>query len=150
MEQYFGDRPFAVFDIETTGLSPVYCKVILSGILRFEGGQSPDQAQVIQLFADRPDDERQLLAETIRILDSVDYVITYNGRHFDIPFVEKRAKKHGLRFRPPYDLDLYQIVSGHSPLRQILPKMCIRDSCCRLWPHTRLRWPACSRIRRLW
>lgn len=123
MEQYFGNRPFAVFDIETTGLSPVYCKVILSGILRFDGGQSPDQAQVIQLFADRPDDEKQLLAETIRILDSVDYVITYNGRHFDIPFVEKRAKKHGLSFRPPYDLDLYQIVSGHSPLRQILPSL---------------------------
>ena len=29
---YFKDRSFAVFDIETTGLSPAYCKVILSGI----------------------------------------------------------------------------------------------------------------------
>lgn len=121
MEQYFGSRPFAVFDIETTGLSPAYCKVILSGILRFDGGQ----AQVIQFFADQPgpEDERAVLAETLRLLEQTDYVITYNGRHFDIPFVEKRAKKHGLSFRPPYDLDLYQVVSGHSPLRQVLPSL---------------------------
>lgn len=119
MDQYFGNRPFAVFDIETTGLSPAYCKVILSGILLMDGGE----AKVIQLFADQPDDEKALLEETLRILDAVDYVITYNGRHFDIPFVEKRAKKHGLKFHPPYDLDLYQIVSGHSPLREVLPSL---------------------------
>ncbi len=121
MEQYFGRRPFAVFDIETTGLSPAYCKVILSGILRFDGAQ----AQVIQFFADQPgpEDEKAVLAATLRALEGTDYIITYNGRHFDVPFVEKRAKKHGLSFRPPYDLDLYQIVSGHSPLRQVLPSL---------------------------
>ncbi len=119
MDQYFGGRSFAVFDIETTGLSPVYCKVILSGFLLING----DEAQVIQIFADQPDDEKKLLEETLRVLSGVDYVITYNGRHFDIPFVEKRAKKHGLPFRAPYDLDLYQIVSGHSPLKEVLPSL---------------------------
>ncbi len=119
MKQYFGERPFAVFDIETTGLSPVYCKVILSGLLLIDG----TTAQVIQYFADQPDDEKILLEATLQTLSQVDYIITYNGRHFDIPFVEKRAKKHGLVFHPTYNLDLYQVVSSHSPLRQVLPSL---------------------------
>jgi hypothetical protein len=61
--------------------------------------------------------------ETARLLADADYIITYNGRHFDVPFMEKRAKHHGLTFDAPYDLDLYQVISGHSPLREVLPSL---------------------------
>ena len=99
---YFKDRSFAVFDIETTCLSPAYCKVILSGILLVKG----DECQVIQFFADQAGDEKEILQQTVDILKSVDYIITYNGRHFDIPFVEKRARKYKIDIGIcPYDLD---------------------------------------------
>lgn len=117
---YFKNKSFAVFDIETTGLSPAYCKVILSGILLAEG----DECQVIQFFADQVGDEKEILQQTVDILKSVDYIITYNGRHFDIPFMEKRARKHKIDFDIcPYNLDLYLIVNGHSELKTVLPNL---------------------------
>ena len=117
---YFKDRSFAVFDIETTGLSPAYCKVILSGILLVKG----DECQVIQFFADQAGDEKEILQQTVDILKSVDYIITYNGRHFDIPFVEKRARKYKIDIGIcPYDLDLYLIINGHSELKSVLPNL---------------------------
>lgn len=119
-DMYFKDKSFAVFDIETTGLSPAYCKVILSGILLAKG----DECQVIQFFADQVSDEKEIIQQTADILKSVDYVITYNGRHFDIPFMEKRARKHEVDFDIcPYDLDLYLIVNGHSELKSVLPNL---------------------------
>lgn len=46
-----------VFDIETTGLSPKFCKVILIGILyNFE-----DKTFIKQFFAESEDEERDLL-----------------------------------------------------------------------------------------
>lgn len=117
---YFKGRSFAVFDIETTGLSPVYCKVILSGILLVKGVD----CQVIQFFADQVEDEKEIIRQTVDILKSVDYIITYNGRHFDIPFMEKRARKHKIEFDIcPYNLDLYLIVNGHSELKTVLPNL---------------------------
>ena len=47
-DMYFGGKNFAVFDIETTGLSPARCSLILSGILL----RKKDGCEVIQFFAD--------------------------------------------------------------------------------------------------
>lgn len=119
-DMYFKGKKLAVFDIETTGLSPACCKVILSGIMLIE----KDSCRAIQLFADRDEDEKEILRHTLDILSSADVLLTYNGRHFDLPFVEARAKRHGLKdFRLPYNLDLYLVVYGHSPLRQMLPSL---------------------------
>ena len=74
------------------------------------------------LFADQAGDEKEILQQTVDILKSVDYIITYNGRHFDIPFVEKRARKYKIDIGIcPYDLDLYLIINGHSELKSVLP-----------------------------
>ncbi len=119
-DTYFGERSFAVFDIETTGLSPTKCKVILTGILLLKG----ESCQVIQYFANETDDEKEIIEKTLKILNSVDYIITYNGKHFDMPFMETRAKKYGLSFQPSvYNLDLFLVIQGHSNLRQTLPNL---------------------------
>lgn len=119
-DTYFGKRSFAVFDIETTGLSPAKCKVILSGILLRRG----DNCEVIQYFANEVSDEKEIIEKTLEALSSVDYIITYNGKHFDLPFMETRAKKYGLCFQPPvYNLDLFLVIQGHSNLRQTLPNL---------------------------
>lgn len=119
-DMYFGGRTFAVFDIETTGLSPARCKVILSGILlRDETG-----CRVIQYFADRPEDEKEIIEKTLKVLSDVDYIVTYNGKHFDLPFMEVRGKKYGITFNPAiYNLDLFLVVQGHSALRESLPNL---------------------------
>lgn len=122
---YFQNKPFAVFDIETTGLSPKYCKVILSGILMFEG--SENFATAIQFFADQENDEELILRKTFELLDTVDYVITYNGRHFDMPFVKTRGEKYGLELPRVFDLDLYQIVASSKSLREVLPGLKQKD-----------------------
>ncbi len=119
-DMYFKEKNIAVFDIETTGLSPRRCKVILSGILLING----QNCRAIQLFADQENDEEEIIRQTFHLLDSVDMMLTYNGRHFDLPFMEARAKRYGINgFRFPYNLDLYLVVNGHSALRQTLPSL---------------------------
>jgi len=119
-DMYFKDKRLAVFDIETTGLSPARCKVILSGILLADG----KEAQVIQYFADKADDEKEILEKTREALSQADFILTYNGKHFDIPFMETRAAKHGVEFDPDiYNLDLFLVVQGHSNLRETLPNL---------------------------
>ena len=119
-DMYFKDRSFAVFDIETTGLSPSKCSVILSGILL----KDRDGFRLLQFFAENPQDEREIIEETLRILSGVDYIVTYNGKHFDIPFMETRARKYGISFDPAvYNLDLFLVIQGHSDLRNALPNL---------------------------
>lgn len=115
---YFGEKSFVVFDIETTGLSPANSKVILTGLLSV----SPDHsARVIQYFADETDDEEALIRATAEALKGTDYIITYNGKHFDLPFMKKRASKYGIDFPDPYNLDLYLLISGYAPFKEVLP-----------------------------
>ena len=116
-DMYFGGKTFAVFDIETTGLSPAHSKVILTGILKVDekGGH------VQQFFADQNDDEEDVIRATMDALRGIDYVITYNGKHFDMPFMKKRGEKYGLEFPDLYNLDLYLLISGYAPFKEILP-----------------------------
>jgi len=115
---YFGGKAFAVFDIETTGLSPANSKVILTGLLTVD---KDGHGQVQQFFADQNDDEKAVIQATIDALHDIDYVITYNGRHFDMPFMKKRGEKYGLTFPDLYNLDLYLLISGYAPFKEVLP-----------------------------
>ena len=120
LDFYFGGMKSAVFDIETTGLNPAYCSLMLSGILLTDG----KKGTVIQYFAERPEDEKEILEKTIEVLSETDYVLTYNGRHFDLPFVKKRAKRYGLdASQLPYTLDLYLVLNGYSPFKSFLPDL---------------------------
>lgn len=116
-DMYFGGKSFAVFDIETTGLSPANSKVVLTGILKVD----QNGGLVQQFFADQNDDEEAVIRATMDALNSIDYVITYNGRHFDMPFMKKRAQKYGLTFPDLYNLDLYLLISGYAPFKEVLP-----------------------------
>lgn len=119
MEQYFHNMRIGVFDIETMGLSPEHSPLILSGMLTVE----PDgRCLVTQHFAESYDDEVLILETLRRDFDNVDFLLTYNGKSFDLPFIEKRADK--LRLKPlnlnHYNMDLYLMISGYSELRHIL------------------------------
>lgn len=109
----------AVFDIETTGLSPDTGQIILTGILDVSDGS------VVQHFAGHPSEESEVLQHTIDALNRYDAVITYNGDSFDWPFLRKRAAKYGLHTeRSPFiSIDVYRLLKQYWPQAARLPNV---------------------------
>ena len=91
-----------VFDIETTGLSPKYCKVILIGILY----NLNNKTIIKQFFAENEDDENKLLLEFINEIKNFENHITFNGLTFDIPFLNSRFDKHNINYTLSKDKDI--------------------------------------------
>ncbi|MCL2816734.1 MAG: ribonuclease H-like domain-containing protein, partial [Oscillospiraceae bacterium] len=119
-DMYFQDCKICVLDIETTGLSPGRSHFILGGLLSLEEGE----ARLSQFFAESLSEEKQLLAEYVSEAEKYDVLLTYNGKHFDIPFLLSRADQLELDiFAMPYNLDLYLVLNGHSSLRKLLPNL---------------------------
>lgn len=118
---YFGGMRAGALDIETTGLDPSRNKFILGGVY------DAQTHQLHQVLAESRAEEADALAEYMDAMADLDVVVTYNGRHFDIPFIDTRLKKHPevstLSCSYLYDLDLYQVLSGHSPIRSFVPNL---------------------------
>ena len=116
---YFDGMRTGSLDIETTGLDPKRNKFVLGGVYDAEAG-----ALHQVLAASRPE-ETEALSEYMDTLADLDVVVTYNGRNFDIPFLNTRLTACGLPLHCGhlYDLDLYQVLSGHSPIRKFVPNM---------------------------
>lgn len=134
---YFGGMKVGVLDIETTGLNPGRNKFILGCLYDVTKGE------LHQVLAENRAEEPLVLAEYNKLIEDVDVVITYNGRHFDMPFIDRRwrgcvkdvaylqreEKTFGcdagdiLLGPAVYDLDLYQVLDKYSPLRKLLPNL---------------------------
>ncbi|RDY24169.1 hypothetical protein CHF27_004960 [Romboutsia maritimum] len=100
-----------VFDIETTGLSPKYCKVILIGVLF-----NKDNKTIIkQFFAQSEDDEKELLLEFVDAINKFKNHVTFNGITFDIPFLNFRFKKHSINFSLDKlnDIDILRLIKPY-------------------------------------
>lgn len=123
-DMYIHPQQWAVLDIETTGLRSFRDYVILIGIVFPETDPSGGaRMHAVQLFAESPEEESDLLHAADELLKPFEYVITFNGRRFDLPFLKTRAKKNHLTISDPYDLDLYQVIRHYSPLHSILPSL---------------------------
>lgn len=85
---------YCVVDIETTGLSRQFNKVVLIGILY----NSNNSIVLKQFFAERPSEEIDILIEFASILKEFSYVVTYNGAAFDIPFLKERFNANNLNW----------------------------------------------------
>lgn len=116
--EYFGGLSISVIDIETDGLNPSYCKVILGGLLINPG----DGADITQFFANNKNDEEELLISYTNALTSSDILITYNGERFDLPFIYQRLMKYELNIDIDdlQSFDLYKIINRYSNLREFL------------------------------
>ncbi len=76
-----------LFDIETTGLSPARDAIYCIGC-----GCCEKETVVVELFfAERPDEEEEVLRAFFSLAASFPTLITFNGATFDLPFLEKRA-----------------------------------------------------------
>lgn len=122
LDQYFKGMTLGIFDIETLGLSPSKCPIILAGLMSVY----PDGfCEITQYFAESPKEEKIMLEALQTELDKFDYLITYNGKHFDLPFIKKRAEVCAVEdfYVKPYNFDLYLCVNGHSDLKKFLPNL---------------------------
>ena len=120
-ELYFKDSSICVLDIETTGISPETSHFVLGSLLSFDEG---GKALLRQYFAEGLSEEKALLVEYMEDAARFDVVLTYNGKGFDMPYLFSRMKKLGLDIdAAPYNLDLYLVLNGYSPLRKFLPNL---------------------------
>lgn len=119
---YFDDLSIGVIDIETTGLNPDRSHFILGGLVvpDIEGKKA------IQLFSESKEEEGLLLRSYLRELKTLDVLISYNGDHFDLPFLNKRIKFNQIpREELPMfqSFDLYRVLDRYSTLRKLLPNL---------------------------
>ena len=72
LDKYLSTNSYAVFDIETTGLSPSFSSIVLAGFVLVKDGT----ASLIQYFAETPMQEKEVLEASIALLDDVSFVVT--------------------------------------------------------------------------
>ncbi len=115
---YFDGMNIGVLDIETTGLNPQWSEAYWEAFINTERANFFSSSL-------RTEHGRRNSEAFISEIAELDAVITYNGKYFDIPFLEQRLRFHG----PPVmkkkymNLDLYRVISGHSPLKSLLPNL---------------------------
>lgn len=128
LKPYFENLKIGVFDIETTGLSPEYCRFILGGVVTAaEPDENIPDGELLaeQYFAETPDDEKAALEACMEKLSRLDVVVTFNGERFDMPFVRRRLAEYGLedKYDIPYNFDLYRMINKFSELRKVMPNL---------------------------
>jgi uncharacterized protein YprB with RNaseH-like and TPR domain len=119
---YFDGLNVGVVDIETTGLSPARSRFVLGGLV------APDVTgkSFFQAFAESTKEEAALLRAYLFELRNFDVLISYNGDHFDFPFLRGRLGPNRIpeaEFPVFQSLDLYRILDRHSDFRKLLPNL---------------------------
>ncbi len=93
----YKSEDIVILDIETTGLHRLYSNVILIGLIVF----TESEAEIIQLFANNPDEELEILLSLKEIIETKSLFLTYNGQAFDIPYLNEKYKQHEIDFQIP-------------------------------------------------
>ena len=61
------------------------------------------------------------------MLKDLDYIVTYNGASFDIPFLKERARKKEIDFPDIFNLDLFTIVRKFSNIKDLTGSLRQKD-----------------------
>lgn len=95
-----------VFDVESTGLDRKKCHITILAA-------QDDSGSWWQWMAEDESEEKDLIEEFLQVLGSKK-IISFNGRAFDIPFLEERIKKNKLN----YDLKAHDHFDLYDYLRR--------------------------------
>lgn len=128
---YFENMDIGILDIETTGLSPKNSAFVLGGLL----SPSNDGLKAEQFFAETLSEEQIVLKDFWKKSAAKDVLITFNGRHFDLPFIKERLRDPD--GYTPFHLDLFLLVKNFSPIRKFLPNLKQKsiENYMGLWEH---------------
>ncbi|MEW6045402.1 MAG: ribonuclease H-like domain-containing protein [Bacillota bacterium] len=118
MLSLFGAGELLFLDVETMGLAPVF-PLFLAGFARWEAGTWRFTLLLARSFEEEP-----VLLRAIELaVGSAAAVVTYNGRAFDMPFVNMRRVYHGAAYGdgwpPVHVLDL--LSEARRRFRAVLP-----------------------------
>lgn len=119
-EQYLISREISpetsiFFDIETTGFKAGYSHLYLIGV----GFRTETAWTIRQWMAERPQEETSLLRTFAQFLSNYTTILHFNGKRFDIPYLEEKYEQYGLvsPFTDMCSIDLYQ---DFKPLKTFL------------------------------
>lgn len=109
-----------LFDIETTGFSSKENIVYLIGCIYFQN----EHFEFIQWLCEAKEDESLLLLEFSNFIKNYHTLIDYNGRVFDIPFLNRRFKQYQIscNLLDLNEIDLYYSIKPfhkHLPLENL-------------------------------
>ncbi len=98
-------------DIASTGYSVKNSNLYLIGCAYF----AQDGWNVIQWFAERPEEEAELLKEFFAFAKKYKYIVHYNGNAIQLPYIELKCKQHELpySFESFSELDIYRHVAPY-------------------------------------
>ena len=88
----FGFRKMLFLDLETCGLTA--CPVFLAGVALI----GENDLVLRQIFARDYAEERALIHEMARLIGEADFLVSFNGKSFDVPFLRDRAAHHRMPF----------------------------------------------------
>ena len=97
-----------LFDIETTGLSADTSYLYLIGAIYLE----EDTPTLIQWFCDEYSEEKEVLSSFRDFSKNYSHLVHYNGTGFDIPYLNKKFKRHCLSYAIDSELttDIYKLL----------------------------------------
>lgn len=97
-----------LFDIETTGLSADTSYLYLIGAVCLEDGVPT----LLQWFCDEYSEEKKVLTSFRDFIKHYSFLVHYNGTGFDIPYLNKKFKRHCLSYviDSEASLDIYKLL----------------------------------------
>lgn len=110
------------FDIETTGLSADTSNIYLIGAGSYTDA---DTFTVIQWFADDYNSEKTILKTFLEYIKQFEIIIHYNGATFDIPYINKKCRRHKINPSPLNEmksLDIYHALRKYAALLKLPDK----------------------------
>ena len=98
------------FDIETTGFSSDVTALYLIGCIYHD----ECSWKLIQWFAEDKNSEKEAIIAFNNLIRDKKYLICYNGTTFDLPYLRKKAKQHGVEFNTEdyCIVDFYRVFSS--------------------------------------
>jgi DNA polymerase III epsilon subunit-like protein len=83
-------------------------------------------SSTVHYLENRTEDDEEITKEIIDWLDRADYVITHNGKKFDIPFIKARAVVHSITPPSPFkEIDTLEIAKKEFKFtRNTLANLC--------------------------
>jgi uncharacterized protein YprB with RNaseH-like and TPR domain len=114
LKPYASGKKMVYFDIETLGLNPQLYPVILIGMSYEKDGKYI----IEQFFAESVDEEQDILQEFKDRLDGFDTIVSYNGKNFDVPYINKRMEKYNMDYS--IKLEHFDVICHVRPNKKVL------------------------------